>query len=177
MKVVMINGSPRKQGRTTIVAKELQHQYGGQLVDLSTLELPIFNGEPHQYELEVVQLLRSTVQEADAVVLLSPEYHSAMSGALKNALDFLGSEQFHHKPVAVLAVAGGGKGGMNALSNMRTVARALYANVIPKQLVLDPIHIQHEQGTLNEEASLLVKALIEELHMYAKTYELMKQAQ
>ncbi|MBM7702746.1 NADPH-dependent FMN reductase [Metabacillus iocasae] len=177
MNVVIINGSPRKQGRTTIVAKELQRKYGGQLVDLSQLELPVFNGEQEQYELEVVKWLRLTVQEADAIILTSPEYHSAMSGALKNALDFLGSEQFHHKPVALLAVAGGGKGGMNALSNMRTVARALYANVISKQLVLDPIHIEKEQSSLNEEAALLVNALVEELNMYAQAYEAIKQQQ
>ena len=56
-------------------------------------------------------------------MLCTPEYHNAMSGALKNSLDYLSSSEFVHKPVALLAVAGGGKGGINALNSMRTVAR------------------------------------------------------
>jgi azobenzene reductase len=37
---------------------------------------------------------------------------------------------------------------MNALANMRTVMRGVYANVIPKQLVLDPIHIDMEKKSM-----------------------------
>lgn len=50
------------------------------------------------------------MKAADGVVLCTPEYHNAMSGALKNSLDYLSSSEFLHKPVALLAVAGGGKG-------------------------------------------------------------------
>ena len=59
-----------------------------------------------------------------------------MSGALKNSLDYLSSSEFIHKPVALLAVAGGGKGGINALNSMRTVARGVYANAIQNKLCL-----------------------------------------
>lgn len=91
-----------------------------------------------------------------------------MSGALKNALDYLSSEQFKYKPVALLAVAGGGKGGINALNNMRTVMRGVYANVIPKQLVLDPVHIDIENAAVTENIKVSIKELVEELSMFAK---------
>lgn len=84
-----------------------------------------------------------------------------MSGALKNALDFLGSDEFEHKTVALIAVGGGGKGGMNALNNMRIVMRGVYANVIPRQLVLDPPCFV--SGELTKEAAQQVDALILEL--------------
>ncbi len=71
--------------------------------------------------------------------------------------------------MAVIAAAGGGKGGMNALANMRTVMRGVYANVIPKQLVLDPIHIDMERRTVSEDMAVSLKDMIEELNMFTNT--------
>jgi azobenzene reductase len=168
MKITVINGTPRKKGRTKIAATYLANTFQTEYIDLSEFELPVFNGEEHQATLENVKKLRETIHASNAIVLLSPEYHSGMSGALKNALDFLSSEQFAHKPVAIIAVAGGGKGGINALTNMRTVMRGVYANVIPKQLVLDPINFDYDNGTVTEDAEVGIKDVMEELMMYAK---------
>jgi azobenzene reductase len=174
MKLVVINGSPRKQGRTGIMSRFVSSVYGAELIDLSELTLPLFNGEDEQSELMSVQVLREAVREADGIILASPEYHSGMSGALKNALDFLNSQHFEHKPVALMAVAGGGKGGINALNNMRVVARGLYANVIPKQVVLDPVCFI-ENGDLTAEAEKLVDGVLTELKLYVYAYQSIKQ--
>ncbi|OEH94442.1 NADPH-dependent FMN reductase [Bacillus solimangrovi] len=174
MKLVVINGSPRKSGRTGIVARFIAKEYSSQLIDLSDGSLPLYNGESEQEILESVLRLRSVIKEADGVVLTSPEYHNAMSGALKNALDFLGGEYFRHKPVALLAVAGGGKGGMNALNNMRTTARGVYANVIPKQLILDPVYFDIDNDVITDEAVQLVDGLMTELQLYVKAFEQIK---
>jgi azobenzene reductase len=169
MKMVIINGSPRKKGRTRIAASFIAKKYHAKQIDI--YDIPLFNGEPEQAELPQIQQLRKLVKEADAVILTSPEYHSGMSGALKNALDFLGSDHFAHKPVALLAVAGGGKGGINALNNMRIFARGLYANAIPKQVVLDPHCFDYEQATLNDQSADLVDGLVKELIFYTKIYQ------
>ena len=102
MKILALSGSPRKNGRTGIAARFLQKQYGLEVIDLSEGDIPLYNGESYQAELENVESLRAKVKHADAVLLLSPEYHSGMSGALKNALDFLGSEQFHRDRKSVV---------------------------------------------------------------------------
>lgn len=88
MHIVVVNGSPRKSGRTGIVARHIAKQYGAQLIDLSEGAIPLYNGEAGQEELPAVCQLREQIQQADGIVLCSPEYHSAMSGALKNSLDF-----------------------------------------------------------------------------------------
>lgn len=168
MKMVIINGSPRKKGRTGIAAQFIASKYNAELIDLREANIPLYNGEQEQSDLPQIKQLRKIVKEADAVILASPEYHSGMSGVLKNALDFLGSEHFSHKPVALLAVSGGGKGGINALNNMRVVARGLYANAIPKQLVLDPHCFDYEQNTLNYQSEELIDGLIKELIFYTK---------
>ncbi|MEC1599903.1 NADPH-dependent FMN reductase [Bacillus halotolerans] len=163
MNILVISGSPRTHGRTRIAAAYISSVYQTDLIDLSEFILPLFNGEAEQAELMRVQELKQRVSKADAIVL----YHSGMSGALKNALDFLSSEQFKYKPVALLAAAGGGKGGINALNNMRTVMRGLYANAIPRQLVLDPVTIDVENATVTEHMAASIKELMEELHMFA----------
>ena len=136
MKLVVINGTPRKFGRTRVVAKYIADQFEGELYDLAIEELPLYNGEESQRDLEAVKKLKTLVKAADGVVLCTPEYHNAMSGALKNSLDYLSSNEFIHKPVALLAVAGGGKGGINALNSMRTVARGVYVNAFQNKLFL-----------------------------------------
>ncbi|MFE4038376.1 NADPH-dependent FMN reductase [Priestia sp. YIM B13489] len=167
MNIFIINGSPRETGRTTQVTRELHKSYQSAFLDLSQLSLPIFTGEPHQYETEEVQELIEKIEKADGILLATPEYHGAMSGALKNAFDFLNSAYFAHKPVALLAVSGGGKGGINALNNLRTVTRALYANVLSKQLVLDPADIV-EKGTLRKNAADGIHELVNELTLYTQ---------
>ncbi|MET3688347.1 azobenzene reductase [Priestia megaterium] len=167
MNILIINGSPRETGRTTQVTRELHKSYQSSFLDLSQLSLPIFTGEPHQYETEEVQELIEKIEKADGILLATPEYHGAMSGALKNAFDFLNSAYFAHKPVALLAVSGGGKGGINALNNLRTVTRALYANVLSKQLVLDPADVV-EKGTLRKNAADGIHELVNELTLYTQ---------
>ncbi|MCR8863678.1 NADPH-dependent FMN reductase [Priestia megaterium] len=167
MNILIINGSPRETGRTTQVTRELHKNYQSSFLDLSQLSLPIFTGEPHQYEIEEVKVLTEAIEKADGILLATPEYHGAMSGALKNAFDFLNSAYFVHKPVALVAVSGGGKGGINALNNLRTVTRALYANVLSKQLVLDPADIV-EKGTLRKNAADGIHELVNELTLYTQ---------
>ncbi|WP_377803053.1 NADPH-dependent FMN reductase [Bacillus amyloliquefaciens] len=169
MSILVISGTPRKNGRTRIAASYIRDRFHTDFIDLSESELPLYNGEEEQNELSSVQKLRRQVKKSAAVVLLSPEYHSGMSGALKNTIDFLSSDHWAYKPVAVIAAAGGGKGGMNALANMRTVMRGVYANVIPKQLVLDPIHIDMERRTVSEDMAVSLKDMIEELNMFTNT--------
>ncbi|MEW4023784.1 NADPH-dependent FMN reductase [Bacillus sp. YAF8] len=169
MSILVISGTPRKNGRTRIAASYIRDRFQTDFIDLSKSELPLYNGEEEQNDLPSVQELRRQVKKSSAVVLLSPEYHSGMSGALKNAMDFLSSDCWRYKPVAIIAAAGGGKGGMNALANMRTVMRGVYANVIPKQLVIDPIHIDMERRTVSEDMAVSLKDMMEELNMFTNT--------
>ena len=168
MNILVFNGSPRRYGRTGIVAKYIKDTFKTEIIDLSLEELPLFNGEESQNELSSVKEIRRRVKEADAVILASPEYHSGMSGALKNALDFLSKEQFESKPIGLIAVAGGGKGGINALNNMRIVTRGVHGNPFPKQLVLDAIEINRNTNKIAPDAKEKIRSLIEEVIQFTK---------
>ncbi len=64
--------------------------------------LPLFNPDLEGAPPREVRALRDAVAAADALLLASPEYAHGVSGAMKNALDWLVSfEPFYGKPVAV----------------------------------------------------------------------------
>ena len=69
--------------------------------------LPLFNpdleADPDTELPMPVQALQLAVAHADAILIATPEYAHGVSGAMKNALDWLVSfEPFIHKPVAVI---------------------------------------------------------------------------
>ena len=66
--------------------------------------LPLFNPSLEAQMHATVQTLRDAVMNSDAVIIASPEYAHGVSGVMKNALDWLVSdERFVGKPVALLS--------------------------------------------------------------------------
>jgi FMN reductase len=105
------------------------------LIDLRNYTLPFCNGEEDEshYPPDVFKL-REDVRQAQGIILGTPEYHSGMSGVLKNALDLMGFDQFGGKMVGLVGVSGGTMGAVNALNALRTVGRSLHAWVLPGQV-------------------------------------------
>lgn len=104
------------------------------LIDLRDYDL-IFcdGGDDSQYPEDVFRL-REAVQQAQGIILGTPEYHSGVSGVLKNALDLMGFNEFQGKVLGLVGVAGGSTGAINSLNALRTVGRSLRAWVIPTQV-------------------------------------------
>lgn len=64
--------------------------------------LPLFNADLESQPSAAVDELSALVAGADALLIAGPEYAHGVSGALKNALDWLvGGEAFVNKPVAL----------------------------------------------------------------------------
>ncbi len=138
--VVGLSGSLRKGSHTRTaveIALEGAAQAGAstRLIDLRDYDLPFSSGDPRErnYPPDVYRL-REDIQNADGVILGSPEYHGGMSGVLKNALDLMGFQEFEGKLIGLVGVSGGQMGASNALVSLRNVGRALHAWVVPEQV-------------------------------------------
>lgn len=70
-------------------------------------------------------------------IWVSPEYHSGMTGAMKNLFDFLPKEPMAGDVVGLVALAGGGMAALNTLNGMSVVARSLGAWVAPEYCALN----------------------------------------
>ncbi len=90
--------------------------------------LPLFDPDleadmPHQ-----VQVLRDMVMGGDALIIASPEYAHGISGVLKNALDWLVSdERFTGKAVLVLNSS---PSSVHADATLREVLRTMSARIV-----------------------------------------------
>lgn len=165
MKILVISGSPTKKSRTrglsNLVTEKLQDMNADVLnFDVGLDKLPLFTGSEDEQSNPTVQKLKSYASEADGFFVLTPEYHSGMSGALKNALDFLSGIYFKNKPITIAAAAGGGKGGINALNNLRLVLRGLYGLVLPGQFVADPAIFDDNYRVISEDAVERINSLV-----------------
>jgi chromate reductase, NAD(P)H dehydrogenase (quinone) len=83
---------------------------------------------------EPVRRLKDALDEADAVLIATPEYNSSIPGVLKNALDWasrpLAESPVRNKPAAVLSSSTGMFGGVWAAGETRKVLGALGARTL-----------------------------------------------
>lgn len=138
-KVQIIVGSTRP-GRTSDrvakwVAAEAKNSFDDvEIVDLKEYTLPFFDElmspqfNPDREPTPEVKKWLDKVGEADAYILVTPEYNRSTSAVLKNALDHL-DFQFTNKPV--LLVGHGSNGGAQAITDLRAIVPAVKAVSIP----------------------------------------------
>jgi NAD(P)H-dependent FMN reductase len=87
-------------------------------------ELPFYNEDIDTAEVaEPVVALRAAAAEADAALVVTPEYNGSIPGVLKNAIDWLsrpwGNGALKDKPLAVVGAALGQYGGVWAHDETR----------------------------------------------------------
>lgn len=122
-----------------------------EIIDLNQYDLVFNDGRDTPYP-EGVQRLRADVRSAQGIILGTPEYHSGMSGALKNALDLMGFKEFGGKMLGLVGVSGGAMGAVNALNSLRAVGRSLHAWVVPEQVSIpEAWKVFRDDGLLKNE--------------------------
>lgn len=87
-------------------------------------ELPFYNEDIDTADVaEPVAALRAAAAEADAALVVTPEYNGSIPGVLKNAIDWLsrpfGNSALKDKPLAVVGAALGQYGGVWAHDETR----------------------------------------------------------
>ena len=100
------------------------------------------------------------VAEIHAHLWVSPEYHSGMTGGMKNMFDHLAKEPMKGDVVGLFALAGGAMAALNTLNNMSIVARSLGAWVAPDYCALNSNEVK--EG-LDERALGRVDAIVAEV--------------
>jgi azobenzene reductase len=130
MKILVLAGSNRKAGSSQMLAKSIagwtrEKGHEVSLFDLHTKPLPMFDPDEDYSGHPGVEELVAGVYLAHGIVLVSPEYHGTISGALKNALDFLIYEHVDGKPV-LSAACSGGVAAFGALNQLQAIVRNLH---------------------------------------------------
>jgi chromate reductase len=180
MRVLGISGSLRGGSLNSALLRAAAERLpaGAELVEFERLrEVPPYDEDA---ELEatpaVVEELRQSVRDADAVLIATPEYNHSIPGQLKNALDWVsrpaGKSSLNGKPSAAIGASTGMFGAVWAQAELRKVLSAMGGRVIEAELPIghareqlhgDHLELRPEQATQLESilAELISEAELE----------------
>lgn len=100
-------------------------------------DLPLFNPDLSGRPPAAVAHLRAQIVWADALVIASPEYAHAVTGVIKNLLDWLVDfEPFQHKAVAVLNASPRAR---RADAVLKETLRSMSADIVPAACIDVPL--------------------------------------
>jgi len=123
-----------------------------ELLDLRDYPMPFFNNKitpkkiKGDYGNEIVNTWSGKIKEADAFIIVTPEYNHGYPAVLKNALDWLFYE-WNGKPVGFVSY--GTNGGVRSVEQLRQVAIEL--EMIP---IRNAVHISAHWTLLDENGNL-----------------------
>ena len=153
-------------------------KFDARLVDLKEVGLPLFDEPRHprlrQYEHAHTRAWSQLVDEADAFVLVTPEYNHATAPSLQNAFTYLFHE-WAYKPAAFVSY-GGISGGLRAAQMTKPTLAALKVVPIVEAVTLPFAGKQVENGLFaptpaNDEAAA---SMLDELHRWATALRTMR---
>ena len=125
------------------------------LLDLRELDLPMYDPDDDQLPPAATVLIEACYG-ADGMLWSSPMYQGTISGAFKNALDWLhtlGSRDpaFLHDEVIGLISAAGGTHGLQAINTMEFSVRALRGWAVPYVVpVASAFRVFHADGSIRD---------------------------
>lgn len=124
-KLLGISGALRTDSTNSKLLREAARLYGADSYVEANLNIPLYDGdlESNSGIPEEVKLLVQQIAEADAVLISTPEYNGAVTGVLKNALDWISrhsEKPMVGKPTALMSAAAGRAGGVRAQTMLRS---------------------------------------------------------
>lgn len=153
-KILIFSGSSRKESynkRLTYHAKELLEKDNKvTLIDLKNITLPLYDGD-YESENPYPKGLKEVKQQfidSDILIIASPEYNGAISGLLKNTIDWLTRDEekkgdisaFRKKTAILMSASPSMFGGMKGLMHLRLILSHIKMLVLPEQFCLAKAH-------------------------------------
>ncbi|WP_146927584.1 NADPH-dependent FMN reductase [Cellulomonas xylanilytica] len=185
-KLVIITGSVR-EGRFGPVVTDWvaarAHEHGGfdvTVVDLADVDLPLAlpDGSPRSDSYPRPDGMRAVTErldEADAFVVVTPEYNHSYPASLKALIDWHFT-QWAAKPVAFVSY-GGAAGGRHAVLHLENVFTELHAVTIRDGLAFPHYYATWEEGApLDDSAAVYAKTLLEQLSWWADALRTAREA-
>ena len=132
LRVLAVAGSLNSESVTRVVVLEAGRRLTAlgcavDFLDFLQEPLPLYNPDT-AYDAPAFPALKRRVDEADVVLLGTPDYHGCISSAMKNFLDHFWRE-FAGKLFATIVASH--EKGLTATDQLRTVARQCYAWTLP----------------------------------------------
>lgn len=133
-------------------------------------DLPLYDYELDDAFPERARAFKRAIVEADAVLIVTPEYNRSIPGSLKNAIDWAsrpyGTNAFTKKPVGIIGASPGKVGTAVAQQHLRAVL-----NYCDALLMNQPeAYIQFEKSAFTEDDRVADGALAKVLREYMERF-------
>jgi chromate reductase, NAD(P)H dehydrogenase (quinone) len=162
-------GSLRRESfNRALLAAARQVAPVGMTIDIVEIgQLPFYNADVEQEgDQKSVVGFKAALQEADGVLIATPEYNGGIPGALTNAIDWAsrlpGRAPLTGKPVALMGASPGQIGTARAQVHLRHILGLVHARVLPPpELLLARAHEKFDaERRLTDEAARKVLATL-----------------
>lgn len=172
MNALILVGSLRADSYNALLARELvglMPEGVDSIIYDGLGELPHYNEELDGETVPApVVALRGAVEQADAVIIVTPEYNGAVSSAIKNAIDWgsrpYGDAALTGKPALVFSATGSPRGGEWARENAVRALTVAGADVTPGTVGVPSAYEVFTDGKLTEEGiKARISAALEQL--------------
>lgn len=154
-RILAIGGSLRKDSYNRLLIEEARRVAPeGVTVDIADLsDVPFYDGDVEAAGLPAsVVRLAEQVEQADAILIATPEYNYSIPGVLKNSIDWLSrvpTKPIQGKPVGLASASMGGLGGSRAQYHLRQILVVLDPVVLNRPEVF--VSAVHEKFTAEGE--------------------------
>ena len=153
LKILGVSGSMRERSnsiKAVNVVLEAARRHGAQtrVLDLRESDLPMFRGRALRGEHSGRDAADEAVNWAEAFLLVTPDYHGSMSGAMKNFLDHYWSE-FSGKLFSYGCVSH--EKGLTVMDQMRTAIRQCYGWSLPYGISINSDEDLDKSGAVKNE--------------------------
>ena len=121
------------------------------------LMLPLYDPEPATLT-EAAQILLAALRQADGIILSSPCYHGAVSGLIKNAIDYTEEMRsdarvyFDGRSVGCIGCGYGYQGPGMVLAQLRAITHALRGWPVPLGVAINSAVAKFENGECSDPA-------------------------
>lgn len=159
MNIEIVSGSPRKESVTFRVALFLQKllkektQHNINIIDVREWNFPTLQEEVYasvEKTPDPYKPLAKRMFEADAFIIVTPEYNGSYTPPMKNLFDHFPKQM--HKTFGLVTASVGAMGGMRASQQLFLLVAALFGIASPYMLIVPAVDKKFDaEGTLVDE--------------------------
>lgn len=166
--ILIINGSASKDSSNEKLIKKLTEALGKEVhcsLFNELKELPHFDPalSVKNTPSKIIEF-RNDIQNADAVIICTPEYIFSIPGGLKNAIEWcVSTTVFSDKPCGLITASAHGQKGHEEL---QLIMSTLTARLSPETNLL----IQGIKGKINKEGEITDHVLKQEIHEFRNAF-------
>lgn len=177
MKIALIVGSLSTGSINRNFATELEKLLPSDVsFENVDIDFPLFSEDKESNVSEVVKKAKSTIVDADGVLIITPEYNRGVTGVLKNAIDWIsrpyGQNSFDRKQVVLAGVSGGSLGTAPAQQHLKAIMLYLNANVLGQpEMYLQNSKVFNSDGSIKEESKDLILSFVDAMIEHISTHK------